>query len=345
MTALGADWWNDSGSPDELDEAVGFGAVGGTSNPVIVMQAIKAHPERYAPVIDRLVKENSMDSEDDIAWRLIQKLAVECASKLSGVYDSTGGTKGFLSVQVSPKHYRNKAHMVAQASILSKLAPNIAIKAPATDVGIAAMEEMVAKGISINATVSFSVAQAVEVAKAIQRGLNRASSAGHDPDKIRTYVTLMVGRVDDHLKRVAEKEGIVVSPGLLDWAGIAVFKEAHKVFSRHGYRGTLLAAAYRHQGHWTELVGTDVLQTIPYSWWSKFNISDYIPETRLELPVDQGILDELAAKFTDFNRAYFEDGMRPEEFVGYGASRNTLQQFLAGYTDLLVEIRNRMIQN
>ena len=44
MTALGADWWNDSGVPDELSEAVALGAVGGTSNPVIVSQAVKAQP-------------------------------------------------------------------------------------------------------------------------------------------------------------------------------------------------------------------------------------------------------------------------------------------------------------
>jgi transaldolase len=44
MTALGADWWNDSGVPDELGEAVTLGAVGGTSNPVIVSQAVKSQP-------------------------------------------------------------------------------------------------------------------------------------------------------------------------------------------------------------------------------------------------------------------------------------------------------------
>ena len=345
MTALGADWWNDSGSAEELQEAVGYGAVGGTSNPVIVMQAIKARPERYAPIIDRLLTEFATDSEDEIAWRLIHQLATECASKLSGVYNSTGGSKGFLSVQVSPKYYRNSALMVSQAGRLAKLAPNIAIKAPATDIGITAIENMIAEGISINATVSFSVAQAVEVAKAIDRGMRRASSAGHDTNSIRTYVTLMVGRVDDHLKRVAEKEGIAYTPGLLDWAGIAVFKEAHRVFKAHGYKGTLLAAAYRHQGHWSELIGGDVLQTIPYTWWTRFNLSGYTPVARLDCPVDRMIVDELAAKFPDFNRAHDEEGMRPDEFVRYGASSSTLQQFLGGYADLLVQVRNRMLQN
>src|SRR4051794_36301480 len=58
MTALGADWWNDSGVPDELGEAVALGAVGGTSNPVIVSQAVKAQPALCNAIIDRLVREH-----------------------------------------------------------------------------------------------------------------------------------------------------------------------------------------------------------------------------------------------------------------------------------------------
>ena len=53
-------------------------------------------------------------------------------------------------------------------------------------------------------------------------------------DTIRPYITLMIGRVDDQLKRVAEKEQIATTPGALDWAGIAVFKHAHQIFQKRG---------------------------------------------------------------------------------------------------------------
>src|SRR3954464_7176658 len=142
MTALGADWWNDSGVPDELGEAVRLGAVGGTSNPVIVSQAVKAQPALCNPIIDRLIRDHPNATEDDLAWKVIHTLAIDAASRLKPVYEATRGAKGFLSVQVSPKHYGNKELMVAQATQLASLAPNIAIKAPATEVGIAAMEEM-----------------------------------------------------------------------------------------------------------------------------------------------------------------------------------------------------------
>src|SRR4051812_37546127 len=230
MTALGADWWNDSGVPDELSEAVALGAVGGTSNPVIVSQAVKAQPALCNPIIDRLAAENPNDTEDEIAWKLIHTLAIDAASRLKPVFDATRGAKGFLSVQISPKYYSQKDRMVEQATQLATLAPNIAIKAPATEVGIAAIEEMTARGIRINATVSFTVPQAIAVAHALERGLKRARAAGRDADSIRPYITLMIGRVDDHLKRISEKQKIPSTAGAIDWAGIAVFKNAHRIF-------------------------------------------------------------------------------------------------------------------
>ena len=343
MTALGAEWWNDSGVPDELGEAVTLGAVGGTSNPVIVSQAVKAQPALCHPIIDRLISENPDDTEDDIAWKLIHTLAIDAASRLKPVYDRTRGAKGFLSAQVSPKYYRSKELMVEQATQLASLAPNIAIKAPATEIGIAAIEEMTARGIRINATVSFCVPQAIAVAQALERGLKRARAAGRDADSIRPYNTLMIGRVDDHLKRIAEKEKIATTPGAIDWSGIAVFKNAHRIFQERGLPGTLLAAAYRHEGHWSQIIGREVLQTVPYAWWTKFNVSATAPSLTLDQSVDDGIVAELRKKFPDFVRAHDENGMAPREFLHYGATVHTLSQFLGGYTDLLTSVRARML--
>jgi transaldolase len=234
--------------------------------------------------------------------------------------------------------------MVEQAMQLASLAPNIAIKAPATEIGIEAIEEMTARGIRINATVSFCVPQAIAVARALERGLKRARAAGHDADAIRPYITLMIGRVDDHLKRVAEKEKIATTPGIIDWAGIAVFKLAHRLFKERGYPGTLLAAAYRHEGHWSQVIGREVLQTVPYTWWTKFNVSPIAPTLTLDQPVDDAIVSELRGKFPDFIRAYDENGMSPREFLDYGATVHTLGQFLGGLSDLLVSVRSRMLR-
>lgn len=343
MTALGADWWNDSGVPSELGEAVALGAVGGTSNPVIVSQAAKTNPQLCLPILARLRKEHPHAIEDELAWKLIHELGRASAQQLLPVWERTRGAKGYLSMQVNPKFYPNAALMVAQAVELAALAPNIAIKAPANDVGILAMEEMTARGIRVNATVSFSVAQALAVSDALERGLHRARAAGLDADAIRPYITLMIGRVDDQLKRVAEAQKIDISSGAVDWAGIAVFKHAHRIFQRSGRPGTLLAAAYRHENHWSQIIGREVLQTIPYTWWTKYNVSATEPRLTIDDPVDPALLAELRAKYPDFAKAHDENGMTPAEFVRYGATVHTLQQFLGGYADLLGFVRTAML--
>jgi transaldolase len=343
MAALGADWWNDSGVPAELAEAVALGAVGGTSNPVIVYQAVKANPELCLPLLDSLIARHPRATEDELAWKLIAALGRESAQGLLPVFEATKGAKGYLSMQVNPKYYPSAELMVAQGAELAALAPNIAVKIPATESGIAAIEELTARGIRCNATVSFSVSQALSVAGALERGLRKASAAGQKAGAVRPYITLMIGRVDDQLRRVAEAEKIRVASNAIDWAGIAVFKHAHQIFKRRGLPGTLLAAAYRHEGHWSQIIGPEVLQTVPYSWWTKFNVSDTIPALTLDQPVDGEILAELRSKFPDFVRAHDEDAIKRPDFVRYGATVHTLHQFIGGYADLLTLVRGRML--
>lgn len=339
MTALGADWWNDSGVPDELGAAVKLGAVGGTSNPVIVSQAARANPQLCLPILADLIRENPRATEDELAWKLIHVLGVRSARQLAPVHKASGGRKGYLSMQVNPKYYPNPDLMIAQGLELATLAPNIAIKVPATEPGLSAMTELVARGVSVNATVSFTVAQALEVSDAFARGLARWKNGAPQP----LYITLMIGRVDDHLKRVAEAEKIATSPGLLDWAGIAVFKQAHRLFQKGGRPGVLLAAAYRHEGHWSQIIGREVLQTIPYTWWTKFDAATAGPQATLAQPVEAGIVSELREKFPDFVRAYEPDGLKPAEFVHYGPTLHTLSQFLGGYADLVAFVRAAML--
>jgi transaldolase len=197
---------------------------------------------------------------------------------------------------------------------------------------------MTAAGIRVNVTVSFTVAQAVAAAEAIERGLKRAD----DPDSIHPYITLMVGRVDDQLKRTQAKKNLDINPDSLEWGGVAVFKQAAAVFKERGYKGILLAAAYRNQVQWSEIISPDVLQTIPYPWWRQYNDADVVPRLSLEEPVDEEILNDLLM-FDDFKQAYDEDGMQPEDFVRYGASIHTINQFLEGYEGLLKIVRDRML--
>lgn len=341
--ALGVELWNDSCGLQELKDAVAVGMVGATSNPVIVGAAVAADKARLLPVLDALVAADPRASEDEIAWRLIAHVVKEGAALLEPTWRQSGGARGYLSAQVSPKHWRDAGKMLAHGIELAALAPNIAIKAPATAAGIEAMEELTARGINVNATVSFSVAQAVAVAEAFERGRKRALAGGVEAARLHPWVTIMVGRVDDHVKRVLEKSKATVDPGAPSWAGIAVFKNALRVFRARSFSSTLLAAAYRHHLHWSELIGPGVAQTIPYAWWRQFEESDVVPKVTLDVPVDEAMVRALRDKVPDFRRAYDEGGLSPAEFATYGATVNTLKQFLDGYDKLVQLVRDRML--
>jgi transaldolase len=343
-TELGADFWNDSCALNELSEAVTGGATGATSNPVIVVSAIKADPKTWMPVLDGLIEEHAEATEEDLAWKWIEAIGRQAAALLRPVYDATGGGKGFLSMQVNPKLYRDARRMIEHGRQLATVAPNVAVKCPLTKAGLRAAEELVAEGINVNATVSFTVPQAIAVAEAFERGLARAEARGLDMKRLHPYVTLMVGRLDDLLQRVWSKDGSAVDPGLLHWAGIAVFKKARVVFRERGYRGTLLAAAYRHHMHWSELIGPGVVLSMPYAWWKRFNDSDVEVRPTLDRPVEPGIVDVLYRRFEDFRKAYDENGLSPDDFVHYGATVHTLNQFIGGYHDLLGLVRERLLR-
>ena len=68
--------------------------------------------------------------------------------------------------------------MVAHAADLASSCPNSQIKAPTSKAGVEAFEEMTYRGISVNATVSFTVSQAIAVAEAVERGLARREAEG-----------------------------------------------------------------------------------------------------------------------------------------------------------------------
>ena len=339
------DYWNDSCSIEELIYGIEHGAVGATSNPVIVYQVLQKEMPHWTDRIRRIIAENPTATEDEIAWIVIEQMAVGAAKLLKPVYDAHGGLKGRLSIQTNPKFYRNTERIVEQAVHFAGLAENVHVKIPATKAGIAAMEEVTAQGVNVNATVSFSVAQSLGVAEAVARGLARREKAGEDTSTMAPVCTIMVGRVDDWLKVVANKDNIITDPDNLEWAGVAVMKNAYRIYQEKGYRTRLLAAAYRNHYQWSQFIGGDVVLTMPYKWAKRFNGSGMLVEPRMERDVDPARIAALKDKFVDFNKMYEPDGMKVEDFDTLGATVRTLRQFNTGYADLVALIRDFMLPN
>jgi len=293
--------------------------------------------------LQRIIDGNPTWTEVDVAWKLIEEMALKAAELLRPVFEREKGLKGRISMQTNPTFYRNAEAIVAQATHFHGLAPNIQAKIPVTRAGITAIEEATYRGVNVNATVCFTLPQSIAVAEAVERGLKRREAAGLDVASMTPVCTIMIGRLDDWLKKVAKKDSIVLTPGHLDWAGIAVIKKAYDIFQQRGYRARLLAAAYRHHMHWSELIGGDIVQTIPYEWQLLFNKSDVEVKKRMQNPVDAAVVEELYRKFADFRRAYDEKRMTVEEFDRYGATLQTLRTFIGSYAELLACVRDFMV--
>ncbi len=336
------DIWMDSCGEEELDYGVERGIVGCTSNPQIISTVIKNEISIWEPRIKELCVEMPDATEDDIAYEIIYEAGALRSKKLLPVYEKWNGKKGRLSVQTNPKFYRNADKMVEQAMKIDSLAPNMMIKMPGDTAGIDAIEEATYRGASINCTVCFSVAQSVAAAEAVERGLNRRKAEGLPTENMGPVCTIMIGRVDDWLKKYVSANGIIVDPECLEWAGIAVIKKAYKIFKERGYTTRLLAAAYRNHRHWSELIGGELSMTIPYEWHKRFNASDVEVVSRIDDPVPEEWMNELL-KLDDFHKAFDEDGMAPEDFVKYGAFRNTINGFLDGYDNLCKMVRGYMV--
>ena len=286
--------WNDSASVEELKYSIEHGAVGATCNPVIVLGVLKKELPTWKARIRELTGELPTATEDEIAWQLVREISIRAARVLEPIFHDQKGRNGRLSIQTDPRLFRDCQAILKQTIEFSKLAPNIIVKIPATSAGIPAIEEATYHGVSVNATVSFTVPQAIAVAEAVERGLKRREREGQEIATMGPVCTIMVGRLDDWLKVLVEKNNVSIDPGYLEWAGVAVVKKAYRIFKERGYRTRLLSAAFRNHMHWSELIGGDLVVSPPYSWQVRFNASNVEVRNRINEPVREEIEKELS---------------------------------------------------
>ena len=338
--------WNDSADPKELKDALNWGIVGATCNPVIALTAIKADAPHWVSRIKEYAKSHPAATEDEIGWAMVKELSTNAAKLLEGEFEKYNGRNGRLSIQTDPRNFRNAQALAEQAVEFAQLAKNMIVKIPVTTEAISAFEEATYQGVSLNATVSFSVAQTVAVAEAIERGLKRREAEGLDISQMGPVCTIMVGRVDDWVKVSAEKLAAKVDPEILEWSGVAVFRNAHKIYQQRGYRTRLLSAAFRNHMHWSEILGGDCVISPPYSWQVKINEMGITPNLNsVNEPIEARILDPLLENFPEFRKMYDVDGLAVEDFTNFGGTLRTLRGFLQSVNDLESFVRDVTVPN
>jgi transaldolase len=180
--------------------------VGVTSNPTIFAKALSKGSAYDDQVRDLAVRGIGVEEASraittyDIRW---------AADVLRPVYDRTDGVDGRVSIEVDPRLAHDTEKTVAEARALWWLVdrPNLFIKIPATLAGLPAITETLARGISVNVTLIFSLERYGQVIDAFFEGLEKARANGHDLSKIESVASFFVSRVDTEIDKRLEKLG------------------------------------------------------------------------------------------------------------------------------------------
>jgi transaldolase len=180
--------------------------VGVTSNPTIFQKAISSG-DLYDEQLREVVREERDPKE--IFIRLAAKDVGDALDLLRTVWDEGGGRDGYVSIEVDPNLAADTEGTIEEAQRLHELIdrPNLFVKIPATKEGLPAIEEMIARGRSINVTLIFGLDRYSEVAEAYIRGLERLVEGGGDPTKIASVASFFVSRVDTEADRRLDEIG------------------------------------------------------------------------------------------------------------------------------------------
>jgi transaldolase/glucose-6-phosphate isomerase len=216
----------------ELKRLIDQGLRGMTSNPTIFEKAIGTGDD-YDEQLRTLI--GTQTSADALFWHLaVQDIQAACDAFRS-VYDSSGGNDGFVSLEVSPLLAHDTTGTIENAKLLWQRVdrPNLMVKIPGTNEGVAAIEEAIYAGLNINVTLIFSIEMYEKTANAYINGLKRRLADGKPVDRIRSVNSVFVSRIDTAIDRLLQAKidkGESTLQSLLGKAGIANLKLTYQKF-------------------------------------------------------------------------------------------------------------------
>jgi transaldolase len=322
-----------------------YSVVGATSNPTIFQTAMAegdAYDEQLRELADRDVS--------DAFWALAVRDIKDACDVFRPVFDETGGRDGYVSLEVDPTLAYETLRTYREAIDLHETVdrPNLLVKIPATKPGLAAIEDVIAQGRSINVTLIFSLQRYAEVAESYIRGIERLIAAGGDPGKVASVASFFVSRIDTEAdRRLDEIGGHEELKGKLAIANARLaYKHYKTAFA--GSRWEYLAGkgatpqrvlwaststknpAYADTLYVDELIGSDTVNTMPEQTVKAYQ-DHGDPQSRLERDLEQAhaLFDELAVAGVSY------------EDVTDTCEREGVAKFSASFTDLLDGLRDK----
>jgi transaldolase len=326
LSALGQSVWVDylarqSIRGGHLQELIDdYAVVGATSNPTIFQKAMTSGASDYDEQLHELA-ERGCDVEQTF-WELAKQDIGEACDVFRQVWDGGGGRDGYVSLEVDPRLAFETLPTYREAMRLHEEVdrPNLMVKIPGTKPGLAAIEDVIAKGRSINVTLIFSLSRYAEVAESYIRGLERLVAEGGDPTKVASVASFFVSRIDTETDRRLDEIG-----GHDELKGKLAIANAKLAYSH--YRETFTGArwdflrskgatpqrvlwaststknpAYADTMYVEELIGPETVDTMPEETIKAYQ-DHGDPEARLEQGIEQArsVFERLAEAGIDYD--------------------------------------------
>jgi transaldolase len=278
--ALWADFIERTFLDEGFKELIEKGIINGaTSNPAIFKNAILTSPA-YKEQLSTLSDLSPKEKYEALAIYDIQK----AADILRPLYDA--GDDGYVSIEVDPFLCDDTEATIAEGIRLhmSINRPNVMIKVPATEAGYGAMEALASRGIPVNATLIFSVDQAIKCARAFDKASKKSS--------VDTVISVFVSRIDRAIDETLRSHGVRSGlMGIVNAADIYNRVEALGVpkcrvlFASTGVKGDEFRASY----YIDELLAPNSVNTAPIA-----TIDAYVSggDRTLKLPMSTGSIEE-----------------------------------------------------
>jgi transaldolase len=328
LSDLGVSIWLDDLSRDRI-ESGGLqklietrNVVGVTTNPTIFANALATGNAYDSMVADLAAKGTSVH---DAVFEIITHDVATACDVFRPVYDATGGQDGRVSIEVEPGLAHDTDGTTAQAQQLwAKVdRQNVMIKIPATKAGLGAITASIAKGISINVTLIFSLDRHREVIHAYLEGLEQAKAAGIDLSTIRSVASFFVSRVDTEIDKRLDVIGTDDALALKSKAGVANAQLAYQLFEQEfasdRAKALLAAGAHLQRPLWasTGVKDPELPDTLYVTELAVDGVVNTMPEKTMEATFDHAplhgdavrgsystakkVLDDLAAVGVDYD--------------------------------------------
>lgn len=222
----------------KLEGLLGNGIRGITSNPTIFANAIESVPD-YDDQFSQLLAGHTVEES---YWELVITDITDALEMLKGVFDSSDGTDGFVSLEVAPALAHDTAGTVEMARMLHEriMRPNLLVKIPGTSEGVPAIRTMIGEGRNVNVTLLFSLERYAEVIEAYMSGLEQCVENGSkDLSGVASVASFFVSRVDTEIDRRLEKlateaanpERAAKLRAAQGAAAVAQAREAYRIFN------------------------------------------------------------------------------------------------------------------